>query len=84
MSTNSQLCSSVVISSDGLALIELQEPIRTIVETQVLQRLVQALDNVLPAETAGVASVFALGAKEDLGSDDNVATVLLVSFHPFE
>jgi hypothetical protein len=25
-----------------------------------------------------------LGAKEDLGSDDNVATVLLVSFHPFE
>lgn len=51
----------------------------TVVKLQILQTLVEALDNVLPAETAGVVRVGSLCAEKDLGGDDDVTTILTAS-----
>lgn len=46
-----------------------------IVEAEALERGVGTLDDVLARQTTGVVDLLAVGAKEDLGRDDNVAAV---------
>jgi hypothetical protein len=46
---------------------------------QVLQALVETLNDVLPRKTTSVAGVGTLGTEEDLGGDDDIATVLEMS-----
>jgi hypothetical protein len=46
---------------------------------QVLQTLESTLDDVLPGKTSGVVGLLSVGTEEDLGGDDVVSSVLVVS-----
>ena len=46
---------------------------------QVLQTLKSTLDNVFPGKTSGVVGFLSVGTEEDLGGDDVVSSVLVVS-----
>jgi hypothetical protein len=46
---------------------------------QVLQTLKSTFDNVLPGKTSGIVGFLSVGTEEDLGGDDVVSSVLVVS-----
>jgi hypothetical protein len=46
---------------------------------QVLQTLKSTLDDVFPGKTSGVVGLLSVGTEEDLGGDDVVSSVLVVS-----
>jgi len=50
-----------------------------VIKLQVLQTLKSTFDNVLPGETSSVVGLFSVGTKEDLGGDDVVSSILVVS-----
>jgi len=51
-----------------------------VVELQVLQTLKGSLDDVLPGKTSGVVGFLSVGTEEDLGGDDVVSSVLVISW----
>ena len=48
-------------------------------ELQVSQTLKSTFDDVLPGKSTGVVSLTSVGTKEDLGGDDVVSSILIVS-----
>lgn len=50
-----------------------------VVELEVLQTLQSTLNDVLPGKTTSVVRFLSVGTEEDLGGDDVISSVLLVS-----
>jgi len=50
-----------------------------VIKLQVLQTLKSTFNDVFPGKTSSVVGLFSVGSKEDLGGDDVVSSILVVS-----